>query len=664
MAMAKEERKPLMASVVAPPQVLPAAPQLERQFPMFVLPFDDLLALESFAPHEEMRPQLVEWKAGMGDVLFVSHTWLGSSHPDPHGLKLHLVQHLVKRMRQKRRHVEGHFVAQAWYGSKRVRVTASAMHRCKYLWFDYLSVPQRDPDAQAKAIQSIFSYVNDAALFVVVAGPWKNLETDQWRDCRQWMRRGWCRLEMLANALSPRVKQVVLAESAASITSHGPSGLFGQQWFTSPVGLADFSVERDRETLGRVVLAMLESRKALALAQDDLLTYRFIHALSAKTLAGTGTSVPSEASLDEWMAGMRFKSVADGKATGWTPLMFAVVSGRVELCEWLLDAGANPRSIMRQGYAQYALRKGTPVLHAACLIHDSPEIVRLLIRRGADPFKRMPSFPYKPASHQAAGFGHVGNIDALAEHSPKLLEQKDYFGFTFAMAVAYAHDIADSAKHVLSEHRAVVAKEVQESGCALCGLAVEEVGGLDTLRALLEAGCDPNRNEAHEPAFSAFNLMNKALSTYEALGGSSHTMLEASYTWSSPALHVASIRGNLGAIELLLEHGAEVNLASNTTYSRQTALHLAAWQGHATCCQKLLEHGADPRARDRRGWTPAKWAERAGQPDVAKMLRDSEALGEHVLYVTGGEGGASVEYDPVEPAAGAEVMAAVRDGEQ
>ena len=158
--------------------------------------------------------------------------------------------------------------------------------------------------------------------------------------------------------------------------------------------------------------------------------------------------------------------------------------------------------------------------------------------------------------------------------------------------------------------------------------------------------------------------MNKALSTYEALGGSSHTMLEASYTWSSPALHVASIRGNLGAIELLLEHGAEVNLASNTTYSRQTALHLAAWQGHATCCQKLLEHGADPRARDRRGWTPAKWAERAGQPDVAKMLRDSEALGEHVLYVTGGEGGASVEYDPVEPAAGAEVMAAVRDGEQ
>eukprot|EP00964_Phaeocystis_antarctica_P009398 scaffold5087_cov71-Phaeocystis_antarctica.AAC.1 len=301
-----------------------------------------------------------------------------------------------------------------------------------------LSVPQTDVVAQGRAIESIFSYVHDAALFVVVAGPWKNEESGQWRDCRQWMRRGWCRLEMLANALSPAVKQVLLAESATSITSHGPSGLFGQQWFTSPVGTADFSAEADRSALGPVVLAMLQNKKALALAQDDLLTYRFIHAVSAKTLAGTGTSVPAEASLDEWMAAMRFTSgspLDEGRSTGWTPLMFAVMSGRVELCEWLLDAGcADVHSLMRKSYPQYALRKATPLLHAACMVHDSPDIVRLLIRRGANPFKRMPAFPYKPAAHQAAGFGHVGNIDVLAEHSAKLLQQRNWNGFTFAMA--------------------------------------------------------------------------------------------------------------------------------------------------------------------------------------------------------------------------------------
>ena len=248
-----EERRPLLPSMASPPQILPANAgassvlKLERQFPMYVLPLDEVELLERFVPHEDIIDKLVEWKRGMGDVLFVSHTWLGNSHPDPHGTKLKLVQRLVRRMQSKTsQSIEGHAIAVAWYGPKRVRVTAAAMRRCRYLWIDFLSVPQRNPAAQNLAIQSIFSYVHDAAIFVVVAGPWKNEESGQWRDCRQWMRRGWCRLEMLANALSPSVKQVVLAESAASIESHGPSGLFGQQWFTSPVGEADFSVEGTR----------------------------------------------------------------------------------------------------------------------------------------------------------------------------------------------------------------------------------------------------------------------------------------------------------------------------------------------------------------------------------------------------------------------------------
>ena len=79
---------------------------------------------------------------------------------------------------------------------------------------------------------------------------------------------------------------------------------------------------------------------------------------------------------------MKFETVHDGKKTGWTPLMFAVIANRVELCTALLDAGADPKVKFKQGYVQYGLRKDMPVLHAACATHDCPEIVQLLIARG------------------------------------------------------------------------------------------------------------------------------------------------------------------------------------------------------------------------------------------------------------------------------------------
>ena len=57
----------------------------------------------------------------------------------------------------------------------------------------------------------------------------------------------------------------------------------------------------------------------------------------------------------------------------------------------------------------------------------------------------------------------------------------------------------------------------------------------------------------------------------------------------------------------------------------------------------LLEAGASPAAKDRRGRTPADWAERTGQQELAKMLRENEG---DVLYVTASEGAAQVKPNP------------------
>ena len=67
---------------------------ISKQYPMYVVPLATLSGLEMLPTHEEMFDDLVEWKRGMGAVLFCSHTWLGRSHPDPSGVKLALLKKL------------------------------------------------------------------------------------------------------------------------------------------------------------------------------------------------------------------------------------------------------------------------------------------------------------------------------------------------------------------------------------------------------------------------------------------------------------------------------------------------------------------------------------------------------------------------------------------
>ena len=67
---------------------------------MWVLPVREVLKLTKIETHEEMmqRGVLRQWHEGMGDVLFISHTWLGWHHPDPNGVKITLLVGLHYRV--------------------------------------------------------------------------------------------------------------------------------------------------------------------------------------------------------------------------------------------------------------------------------------------------------------------------------------------------------------------------------------------------------------------------------------------------------------------------------------------------------------------------------------------------------------------------------------
>lgn len=85
------------------------------------------------------------------------------------------------------------------------------------------------------------------------------------------------------------------------------------------------------------------------------------------------------------------------------------------------------------------------------------------------------------------------------------------------------------------------------------------------------------------------------------------------------AIHWAADRGHANILDLLLSHGADVNLIDGDC--GQTALHYATSCAYVDCIKALLKHGADRTIGDSDGLTPLDIAFEADDDDVLKILR-------------------------------------------
>ena len=88
------------------------------------------------------------------------------------------------------------------------------------------------------------------------------------------------------------------------------------------------------------------------------------------------------------------------------------------------------------------------------------------------------------------------------------------------------------------------------------------------------------------------------------------------------AVSYAAMHGNIGVVQLLLEHGVDVE----APWRSDTVLHIAAGRKHTAMVQLLLDHNADVHARSRRGLTALGIAAGMdGSEGIIQMLLDRGA---------------------------------------
>jgi ankyrin repeat protein len=106
--------------------------------------------------------------------------------------------------------------------------------------------------------------------------------------------------------------------------------------------------------------------------------------------------------------------------------------------------------------------------------------------------------------------------------------------------------------------------------------------------------------------------------------------IEASRSMQLPAIATADTPPTSEALltqVLLLTNGIEVDALNSLG---QSALHVACMRGNWPVARLLLQAGANPNLADRRGYTPGQWAHKRGMPipnNLATILGDPPASG-------------------------------------
>ncbi|KAM0517558.1 hypothetical protein ACHAPS_008124 [Verticillium nonalfalfae] len=293
-----------------------------------------------------------------------------------------------------------------------------------------------------------------------------------------------------------------------------------------------------------------------------------------------------------------------------SPLSVALSGPHLEATKVLVDAKAD---ILAVG------KKGARPLTVACLVGD-PEIVRLLIEKGAEIEAQDENGV--TALQGATDWGRLKAVEVMlahgADHSYGQTDDKEANSTTWKPIVqASQNNYAKIVALLLS--KGADANANGPSGCALYLAA--RGGHVDVCKMLLENGAVANVSTTEFASPLSVAVETGKLELVQLLldhGAEIEAVFKGTGdddTKDTP-LTIAARQGLTEIVELLLERGANPNHYEGDL---DPPLYLASWRGHVLIVKMLLEKGADPNAQlDGQDWTAVHAA--YDNPEAMRLL--------------------------------------------
>lgn len=293
-----------------------------------------------------------------------------------------------------------------------------------------------------------------------------------------------------------------------------------------------------------------------------------------------------------------------------TPLWMASQDNHVGIVKMLLIKGANPDISNQTG--------NTPLWMASQDNHV--EIVKALLDHGAN--TEIANNEKITPLWIAAQQGHLEIVKALVENGADLNAMDDK-GFT-PLQIAFEND-HDKVVEYLSR-KGAKAEIIHEKNPLFTAIQKED---LDTVRALLEEGFNPNNTNSNKVTPLMIAAQKGSLEIVQALLEKEIDVNAWNYSGIT-ALFVAAQEGHVDIVKALLAKGASID---QVNYNGVSPIWVAAQEGHLDVIKMLITKGADSSQVNYNGITPLWVAAQNGHLDVVKVLltKDSEIIN-HVNY--------------------------------
>lgn len=281
---------------------------------------------------------------------------------------------------------------------------------------------------------------------------------------------------------------------------------------------------------------------------------------------------------------------------GLTAINLAAELGHADIVEHLLLSGAHPDTRDRNnGY--------TPLMSAA--LNKHMDVMRKLLQHSAN--TSLQAWNGMTALHLISGYGDVQMAAELLDNGANIEARR-------GASLTPLHDAAGNGSEamvIFLLERGADKEARTHSGQTPLLLAAQE-GRAGALRVLLEVGAD----------------------------------IEVLDSFGSNILHVAARRSQAETMAAILANPLTTRILNIGNTNMQTPLSVAARIGSTDCARMLLEHGADPELANNMGWTPFLYALRHENIEIAHMLVEGHKIdpkhattagstGLHVLAIFG-----------------------------